>query len=597
MVVCGLALAAVFWRLHRSHPAPYLRLWMYGWVCVAVQFAVSGVLWPNWFGAPPMAPLRLAMSATSQLSHYFQLVFMVSGAACLVRGRPLAPWLHRRILAATTLVVVALTLATATVEPILRLNLRMVLRFAVVGLGFTAAAVALALRPSQTRRVGRQVVAIGFASIGLIALSSAGLFRLWTDTETNPVAMEALKTVNLLAHCLVGVGLAVWALEDQHALAAAHSTTLHERTTQLLAAHKMEAIGRLAGGVAHDFHNVLTVFHAIGEQLEQEPALGAGGRKALADLQRAARQATKMTQQLLTMASSRGGTAKVFDLVRVVRDMAPTLRRLLGDELQLATELPAAPALVRLQSGQCEQVLLNLVVNARDAVPPRGTITIRVCSHNGPNARVDLVVIDHGCGMSEALVARAMEPFYTTKGERGTGLGLAVVYGIAHQTDGEVVIDSSPGNGTTVRVSWPLAAGVAEESATHAVPAPLAGGPRTILIADDEPNVLEITVQSLRHAGYQVLPAADAEAAMQIVTTHPGTIDALLSDVLMPGMNGPDLGRAARAVRPAIKVLFVSGYIDPRLEGLMDDDTPLLNKPFTRRQLLAYVEEHLRRTA
>ncbi|MGE3350287.1 MAG: ATP-binding protein [Planctomycetota bacterium] len=593
-LVLGCALLAlVFWRLHRAYAAPHLRLWALAWVCGAVHHFFGAAALSLWQYQPASTVVRTAQSVVTQLGLYWQLGFMVTGALAAVHDRAPAPRHVRAALAGSALAVLALTLATLATSPALRFGLRVVLPLAIAGLLLLPTSILLLRGRTGRNALGRLLVGCGFA-----ALAAASWYEVaWLQSRADGVdALSAVQSANLLLQFVIGLGLAIWALEVQAARIRTQHEDLAERTRQLQEAQRMEALGRLAGGVAHDFNNALTVITAIGEHIQQRGDLDAAMHQDLGELRHATRQAARVTSQLLALARGAGPTRRI-DLAQAVADSAGPLARLLGERHRLVTAIDEQPCTVRLQSGQAEQVLFNLVVNARDASPTGSTIEVSVQRCGGEQApQVALTVRDTGIGMTPEVARQALAPWFSTKGERGTGLGLAGVHGIAQQAHGSVTIDSAPGRGPAVRVQWPAVDGGPDESESRRRPppaAPRSGTPRTILLTEDEPAVLETTARTLRTAGYDVLTATCAEGAVALARSHPGRIDALLTDVLLPGMNGPDLAAQVQAERPQVKVLFVSGYVDARTQAQMREDAPLLGKPFTRRQLLRYLETHL----
>ena len=374
---------------------------------------------------------------------------------------------------------------------------------------------------------------------------------------------------------------------------------------QLREAQKLEAIGRLAGGVAHDFNNLLTVILGYAETLlaglgDEDPR-----RTSVGQVRTAARRAAALTQQLLAFGRRQMFQLRVFDLNEVVLEMQEILQRLIGPPVGIQTRPEATCARIRADRGQIEQVILNLALNARDAMPGGGILTIATRDvermpgePGGPGTSqpcVMLVVSDTGMGMTPEVQAHIFEPFYTTKEVgQGTGLGLATVYGIVTQTGGTIEVASAPGEGTTLRVLLPCAAGEAErEEGTAAEPAP--GGRETVLVVEDEAAVRSLMVDVLRRRGYRVLEAAEGTEALRLAAEHDGALDILVTDVVMPGMSGNDLARRLEAERPGLRVLYVSGYSDedvgPRVAG--GPPQGFLQKPFTPEILARRIREVL----
>ena len=365
---------------------------------------------------------------------------------------------------------------------------------------------------------------------------------------------------------------------------------------QLLQSHKLEAVGRLAGGVAHDFNNVLTAILGAVELMLLDTPAGAPQREELDIIRDAARRAQTLIRQLLAFSARQVLKPVVLDLNDLVRNVSKMLRRLIGEDVDVVTALAADLGHVRADVGQVEQVLVNLVVNARDAMPQGGRLTIAtenvaVASagatphgHLSPGRYVLLRVSDTGIGMDQETLARAFDPFFTTKPwGQGSGLGLATVYGIVHQSGGDVMIESAPGAGSTFRVYLPLVTDPLEHAAAAPPVATSAAGSETVLLAEDEQLVRVLARKVLEQAGYRVLVAAGGAEALALAERHAGPIHLLLTDVVMPEMNGRELMRQLIARRPDVRVLYMSGYADEAIarHGVLDPGTAFMQKPFT----------------
>jgi signal transduction histidine kinase/CheY-like chemotaxis protein len=368
---------------------------------------------------------------------------------------------------------------------------------------------------------------------------------------------------------------------------------LHDVSAQLRQAQKMDALGRLAGGVAHDFNNLLTVINGHCELLLAQLPPYDSRRASVLAIAEAGEHAAGLTRQLLAFSRRQVRAVEVLDLNAVVTDMARLLRRLVGEDIELVTRLSAAPALVAADRAQLQQVLLNLAVNARDAMPHGGQLVIEtalVAHDEGPvladpeaptGPRVRLTVTDTGCGMDAATQARLFEPFFTTKPEgRGTGLGLATVYGIVRQSGGGIRVQSAPGRGSRFEIDLPRAA--APAAATPVEDHGPAAGGATILLVEDEEKVRDLTRLALERWGYTVLAARDGREALARAMAYPGPIHLLVTDVVLPGMNGRELAERLMAARPELRVLYASGYTDDAVvrHGVREG-APFLQKPFT----------------
>lgn len=379
---------------------------------------------------------------------------------------------------------------------------------------------------------------------------------------------------------------------------------------QLQQSQKMEAIGRLAGGIAHDFNNLLMVISGYSEflleRLGSEPALLAPAQ----EIANAAGRATTLTRQLLAFSRKQMLAPRILDLNGVVTENLKMLTRVIGEDIDLVM-LPAADlGRVRADASQIEQVIMNLAVNARDAMPSGGKLTIETCNVSldddyarfhaplKPGNYVMLAISDTGGGMDTETQSHIFEPFFTTKGPKGTGLGLSTVYGIIKQSGGYIWVYSEPEKGTTFKIYLPRVADAIESQAPVIASPELSAaepGTETILVVEDESNLRYLVRQFLEKQGYRVLQAEDGAAAMQIVVAHEGVINLLLTDVIMPGMNGRELAQRVAELRPNVKILYMSGYTENVIgrNGTLDAGVRLLQKPFTLRDLKNTVREVL----
>jgi two-component system cell cycle sensor histidine kinase/response regulator CckA len=360
--------------------------------------------------------------------------------------------------------------------------------------------------------------------------------------------------------------------------------------TELLSAQKLESLGRLAGGVAHDFNNLLTGIIGYASLLIERTNGDVELARDLGEIKRAADRAAELTKQLLAFARRQVLKPRPLDLNAVLAEVGGLLQRLLGDKVEL--ELLPSPELgtVRADPGQIEQVIVNLAVNASDAMPHGGRLSI--ATRNAPDGSVELVVEDTGIGMDEQTLSRIFEPFFTTR-DQGVGLGLASVYGIVHQSGGEVTVESTPGAGSTFTVRLPRILEPAED--LPAAPKPEARpGSETILLVEDEDVVRELTRRVLERQGYTVLACADGEEAVALAERDDRKIHLLLTDVVMPGLRGYEVARFVAASRPEIKILYMSGYAEEALVGRPGlAESALIEKPFAVDVLARRVREAL----
>jgi PAS domain S-box-containing protein len=385
------------------------------------------------------------------------------------------------------------------------------------------------------------------------------------------------------------------------------ATEIHVLEAQLRQAQKMEAVGRLAGGVAHDFNNLLTAILGYSELAMREVAPGRPLRRELEEIHKAATRAGSLTAQLLAFSRKQLLQPRILDLGDVVADMERMLRRLIGEDVELRTVRAARLDRVCADRGQLEQVLLNLAVNARDAIGGGGwlrleTANVEVTGDGAdPAGRlagryVMLAVADNGCGMDDEVKSHIFEPFYTTKElGRGTGLGLATVYGIVRQSGGFIEVDSRVGQGTTFRIYLPSAREEQEQPREVEASEQTRSASGTILVVEDDPAVRQLTCTILAGGGYQVLEAGGAEQARELAGTFTGPIDLLLTDVVMPGDSGSVLAADMVKLRPSTRTLFVSGYSDGELSrrGELLPGIELLEKPFGPEELRRKVHQVL----
>ncbi|KAB2892894.1 MAG: PAS domain-containing protein, partial [Kofleriaceae bacterium] len=383
------------------------------------------------------------------------------------------------------------------------------------------------------------------------------------------------------------------------------TNALRRAEEHLRQAQKLDAVGRLAGGVAHDFNNLLTVIMAQASVAGRETGDAANVRAAIDGILDAARRAANLTRQLLVFSRQQVVQPRRLDLTRTVSDLMPTLGRVIGEHLTIRIAPPhGGAAWVEVDPGQLEQVILNLVVNARDAMPDGGELDVAVTHRRvtgdvpgepPPGHYAVLTVRDSGMGMDADTVARIFEPFFTTKMPgRGTGLGLATVYGIVTASGGTIRVDSAPGRGSTFDVYLPAAPEGADDEDRDASPR---GGNETLLLVEDDARVRESLAHTLHGVGYNVVEAADGAAALRVLDSVTGAVDAIITDVVMPIMGGRELARRARLLLPDLRVLFISGHAPNVVEDAFGADEAFLAKPFEPAALLRRVRELLDATA
>ena len=376
---------------------------------------------------------------------------------------------------------------------------------------------------------------------------------------------------------------------------------------QLRQAQKMEAVGMLAGGVAHDFNNLLTIISGYSQLILNNLQPGDPNHYSAEQILKAGERAAGLTRQLLAFSRRQVLQPKILDLNRLVTGLSTMLRRLIGEDVDLQLALRPDVGKVSADPGQIEQVLMNLVVNARDAMPKGGTLTIETANVDldetyagrhiacKPGPYVQIAVSDNGCGMDEATQARLFEPFFTTKPPgRGTGLGLSTVFGIVKQSGGNVNIYSVPNHGTSVKIYFPR---IAQSSAREAGSSRrrVSTGSETVLLVEDEELVRTLVKETLVRAGYKVLDASDPLEARRLSDGYQEQIHLLITDVVMPRLSGRELAEELRAKRSGMKVLYMSGYTDTAIvnSGILHQEVAFLQKPFTPGMLTDKVREVL----
>ncbi len=402
------------------------------------------------------------------------------------------------------------------------------------------------------------------------------------------------------ARNIAGIGVDITAQRDAEAAIASIQDQLRQ-------AQKMEAVGRLAGGIAHDFNNILTVILSYASVLVRSHGLSPGARADVDQIVEAAKRAAQLTRQLLSFSRHQVLQPHVLDLDAVIADMRKLLARLLGEDVELRCEPSRATGRIYADAGGIGQVLMNLAVNARDAMPHGGTLTIATDDvvldeakarpiGIAAGAYVRLTVRDTGIGMDAATKARLFEPFFTTKGVGvGTGLGLATALSIVQQSGGAITVDSEPGAGATFAIYLPRTDRTAAERVTQRPPR-ATRGTETVLLVEDDASVRELATRVLASDGYRVLEAASADEALAIAhETKADAIDLVLSDVVMPGMSGIEMWQRLRELRRDMRVLWISGYTDDNVErrGLDSSGPGFLRKPFTPEMLAARVRDAL----
>ena len=378
--------------------------------------------------------------------------------------------------------------------------------------------------------------------------------------------------------------------------------------SQLFQSQKMESVGRLAGGVAHDFNNILTVIIANAEIAAMSIPDGYPVKEEIYEIGKAAERAANLTRQLLAFSRKQVMEPKVFNMNSLILDMDKMFQRLIGENIELTTLFSDTPCIVKADPGQIEQVVTNLIVNSRDAMPDGGKLIIETknvyLDETLTQKKIDFIegdyvmvmISDTGTGMSQEVLANVFEPFYTTKEKgRGTGLGLSTCYGIIKQNNGNIYIYSEPGKGTVVKFYLPSMNGEVENLKDDSLKKSGAGGNETILIVEDEPSLRTVTARFLISSGYNVIKASNGEEALKTISNYKGHINLVITDVIMPVMGGKELSVRLKEILPGTKILFMSGYTDNSIvhDGVLEENISFIPKPFTHKSLTDKIREVL----
>jgi len=460
----------------------------------------------------------------------------------------------------------------------------------------------------------------GGGAAGLLSLIGLGLFiaiglgaalvgegRLQALRRAEEQAADAHRLQRLAEEAAAEAEAEARRADQQVARTEAVLAQLRTAQAQLLHAQQLDAIGQLAGGVAHDFNNILTAISGYCGLLLADTPPGDPRRDDIVGIQEAAARAAALTQQLLAFGRKQLMQPAILDVREVIEDAGRLLRRLIGEDIELVITTGPILSSVLADRGQLGQVLVNLAVNARDAMPDGGRLTIEARDEPlseayadthltiEPGPYVRIAVSDTGRGMTPEVRTHIFEPFFTTKpAGKGTGLGLSTVYGIVKQFGGHVFAYSEPGHGTTVKVYLPRAEGVAMTAPREESP-PLRAGLETILVVEDDPGIQKVARRVLEMQAYTVLVASTPSEALEVAAQFEGRIDLLLTDVILPGVTGPRLAELLLRQRPGVPVLYMSGYTDDAVmsSGQLAPDTQFLAKPFTPKTLLRRVRQTL----
>ena len=599
------AIAVVFLcrTLARRFPDEhFLNYWAWAWAAYAGYLLFGGASVQLFQLRFPSEVLALA----SMLAGFTQAALLVLGAER--SGHSVAPAKRRgHWLIAVAAVVAVVAFFLSMLQPGDRVAVRLAARQPLIGAAFFYCAVAFYQRARRKGSRSALVVTTACAAYGIVCLllGAATAFAAQTP-RLQP--MLFLIYVDLVCQFAIAAGI-ILQLAEEYQLQQARRARLEE---QLRQAQKMEAVGQLAGGVAHDFNNLLTVIRGHVDSLSGGVELD-WQQKRLDEINLAAEQASSLTRQLLAFSRKQVLQPTVLELNRVVAEMDQVLRRLVGLHIQLVIVADPQLGRVKADRSQMEQILMNLAVNARDAMSAGGRLSIHTANMDigaeqaplqgdiqVPMGRyVLLEVSDTGIGMDRLTQARIFEPFFTTKEPtKGTGLGLATVYGIVKQSGGWIGVESEPGRGTTFKIFLPQVAAPADavDSGQRVVASsPALSGNETILLVEDEKRIRELAGKFLTGNGYTVLAAGNGAEAMDLVQRRTRPVDLLVTDMVMPRLDGRELVRILRPSLPQMKVLLISGYSHQTEQETGLEETPYLSKPFSMEQLVRKVREVLDR--
>jgi signal transduction histidine kinase/CheY-like chemotaxis protein len=592
-------LAAVLGGLFVVYRRRFLLHWCGSWGALAL-FHAGALLSSSLGDIDADHPLRLWISSLVLGCGYLQVSLLLSGTWLLVSGRGI----HRAGRLVTLLLPFALgtgiVLVTRSLEFEQRLDARLGIRCLVAGLALLATSLAVAWPARRESSVARWLTVLFFALGGVAHLRNFAVV-VGGGKLLDLSALMVPHFTLLFAQLMLVLSLLMWFFEGERRSLLRTAKELSEKEEHLRRSEHLEAVGRLAGGVAHDFNNLLTAITGHAELLLSRKPGGDADREDLLPIARASARAAGLVRELLTFSRRMPVRPRHFAPDRMLREMRHMLERLVGESVRLELALTAPDATLHADPAQIELAILNLVTNGREAMPGGGVLRVatlvrevasREISGLDPGRYFEFAVTDNGCGIPNEALGKVFEPFFTTKQGKGTGLGLASVYGVARSSGGDVRVESQVGRGTTFRVLLPLS-GQAPENELELVPtAPQRGGSETILLVEDEPQVRELAQRILARAGYHVLVAENGDVALVLAAGV--KLDLLLSDVIMPGLPVLELVSVLRKSWPGLPVLLMSGYSEAHLRSVgLENETPFLAKPFTNQSLLASVRDTL----
>jgi signal transduction histidine kinase/CheY-like chemotaxis protein len=618
--VC-LVVAWILFDFARRQTKRHLRWWAFSWIaCFLYLVSAAAALYTVGFlGMGAKHWLRLGISSISMAAGLLQPTLMALGTYEGLRGRDVSTNRQRTLLLLVGLTGLAVGISSAWLPSDSRLTFRLGVRAILGGGAFLTAAVMLLRVEARRRTVGIRLLGITAVVYGLEQFNQLGwsIANSLGNLSTFPYYLGYFDT---LLQFFMALGMLLWHLESERMRSERALTALEQSRDGLRQAQKMEVVGRLAGGVAHDFNNLMTVMFGATESLALAHPPGSHGRNHVRLLEDSLQRARSLTSQLLVFSRRQIQRDSRVSVASFIIENKQMLQRFVGSDIEVKATFASRSPEVFADPGQLSQVLMNLAANAKDAMPAGGVLRLHVSTITKDSDREDATipellkpgiytridVCDSGKGMNAEVRNKAFEPFFTTKpAGQGTGLGLPTVYGIVEAAGGAVTIDSAPGRGTAVSVFWPevhatnAAAGPAPTESVDPnhkpTPPPVTPQPEArlrVLVVDDEEPIRMLLTGLLNKRGYDVRVAKDGAEALMMLTSE-GPFDALVTDVIMPGMGGGELIHAARQKMPDLVMLAVSGYAGDLVERAIPEDIAWLQKPFTSAQLFETIDRLL----
>jgi signal transduction histidine kinase len=610
-------LSVLLMHFYRAYGHTYLREWSWSWLalCVYVGGGLVALLWTRDFH--PQHPLRLSVTMATLIAGYAQIVFLLFGTYAVARGQAVAERSRNFILMLCAVIGICLALPFTGEAALFdaRFFTRIGVRSAAASIAYLVAGTWLARHSGWRQGAGRGIVTCSFLLYGAEQANYFGFNVMeilgWRQVSEG---LAWLGYVDLLLQFGMGMGMVMWLLEDERNELSRTAEALRRSEERLRRSQRLEQVGQLAGGVAHDFNNLLTVITGRGQRLLERLERGSDEWREVRQIDQAAARGASLVRQLLAFSRKQVLAPQHVQANETVGHVRGMLQRLIGEEIGFRCELAPDLGWTMVDPVQLEQVLVNLVLNARDAMPEGGTLVVSTNNHSVaveesdslvglmPGEHIEITVRDTGVGMDDETRRHVFEPFYTTKGfGKGSGLGMATVYGVVRQSGGSVVIDSSPGEGTAVHVYLPRVPPpegrppVDGDIHGNAAPAARADVPRaTVLVVEDDERIRGLLTAVLQDNGYETLIAEDGAAALGIAEGNGHQIDLLLTDIVMPNIGGPELAERLQEKNPGLSVVFMSGYSEEIVSSrLAPSERTLLEKPFSLSELLDCVSSSL----